>query len=72
MLNWLYSDCTIYLNRKYKLYNFFKNGSRSLQEWNEWLSTKNGEFCDENIVVIEDGNESSTLYSVETETELSE
>lgn len=72
MINWLYSDSTIYLNRKYQRYNFFKNGSRSLQEWYEWLSTKNGELCDENTVVIENSNEFSTPYSVETETNLLE
>jgi intein/homing endonuclease len=32
LINWLYSDCTIYLDRKYNLFNFFKNGSRSIQE----------------------------------------
>lgn len=72
IINWLYSDCTIYLNRKYQKYNFFKNGSRSIQEWNEWLSTKNGEVCDDNTVVTEESNDSSALYSVETETDLSE
>ncbi len=71
-INWLYSDCTIYLNRKYQKYNFFKNGSRSIQEWNEWLSTKNGEVCDDNTVVTEESNDSSALYSVETETDISE
>ena len=31
-LNYMYKDATIYLDRKYKLYEFFKNGSRSIQE----------------------------------------
>ena len=71
-INWLYSDCSIFLNRKYELYNFFKNGSRSIQEWTEWLSTKNGELCDENTVVTEENKKSSAPYSVETEPDLSE
>lgn len=72
MLNWLYSDCTIYLDRKYKRYNFFKNGSRSIQEWNELSLTKNGEDCDVNTVVTEETKESSALYSVEIETTIVE
>lgn len=67
-INYLYSDSNIYLQRKYNKYLFFKNGSRSIQEWNELLSTKNGEFCDENTVVTEEIKESSVPYSVETET----
>lgn len=39
-INYLYKDSTIYLDRKYKLYNFFKNGSRSLKEFNELQSGK--------------------------------
>lgn len=42
-INYLYSNCSIYLNRKYKLYQFFKNGSRSVEEFTELLSGKNGE-----------------------------
>lgn len=68
LINWLYSDCTIFLNRKYKLYNFFKNGSRSVQEWAELLSIKNGEPCDGNTVVTEEIKEASAPYSVEIET----
>lgn len=41
-INYLYQDCSIYLNRKYKLYQFFKNGSRSVEEFTELLSGKNG------------------------------
>lgn len=67
IINWLYKDCTIFLDRKHKLYNFFKNGSRSVQEWNEWLSTKNGEDCDVNTVVTEETKASSVPYSVEIE-----
>ena len=42
-INYLYSNCSIYLNRKYKLYQFFKNGSCSVEEFTELLSGKNGE-----------------------------
>ena len=41
-INYLYQDCSIYLNRKYDLYQFFKNGSRSVEEFTELLSGKNG------------------------------
>ena len=50
-INYIYDNCNIYLDRKYKLYQFFKQGSRSLQEWSELLQTKNGEICDDNPVV---------------------
>lgn len=39
----MYANCTIYLDRKFKLYEFFKNGSRSVQEWTELLLSKVGE-----------------------------
>lgn len=42
-INYLYNNCSIYLNRKYELYQFFKNGSRSVEEFTELLSGKNGE-----------------------------
>ena len=42
-INYLYTNCSIYLDRKYKLYQFFKNGSRSVEEFTELLSGKNGE-----------------------------
>lgn len=42
-INYLYQDCSIYLDRKYKLYQFFKNGSRSVEEFTELLSGNNGE-----------------------------
>ena len=71
-INWLYSNSSIFLERKYKLYNFFKDGSRSIQEWVELQSTKNGELCDENTVVTEETKESFAPYSVETEPDLSE
>lgn len=68
LINYLYDNCTIYLDRKYRLYEFFKNGSRSVQEWTELLSSKVGENSTEsNTEVIEEIKEPSTLYSIENE-----
>lgn len=44
-INYLYNNSTIYLDRKYKLYNFFKKGSRSVEEFTELLETNIGEDC---------------------------
>ena len=68
----LYEDATIYLDRKYKLYEFFKNGSRSLQEYEELLQTNIGEGCDANPEISTESKESVPSYSVETETTLAE
>lgn len=43
LINYLYNDSSIYLDRKYKLYNFFKDGSRSIKEFIELLSGNIGE-----------------------------
>lgn len=51
IINLLYNNANIYLDRKYKLYEFFKNGSRSLEEFNELLEGKIGELWDENTEV---------------------
>ena len=68
LINYMYNNCTIYLDRKYKLYEFFKNGSRSVQEWAELSSSKIGESPIEgNTEVIEETKESSTPYSIENE-----
>ena len=68
LINYLYNNCTIYLDRKYKLYEFFKNGSRSVQEWAELSSSKIGESPIEgNTEVIEEIKKSSTPYSIENE-----
>ena len=37
LLNYLYSNSTIYLYRKFKLYNFFKDGCRFLKEFKKLL-----------------------------------
>ena len=48
--------------------NFFKNGSRSVQEWTELSSSKiGGSPIEGNAEVIEETKESSTLYSIENE-----
>ena len=44
-INYLYNNSTIYLDRKYKLYNFFKKGSRSVEEFTGLLETNIGEDC---------------------------
>lgn len=68
LINYLYNNCITYLDRKYKLYEFFKNGSRSVQEWAELSSSKIGESPIEgNTEVIEEIKESSTPYSIENE-----
>ena len=51
LINYMYNDSTIYLDRKYYRYQFFKNGCRSLEEFDELLSGKIEELCDENIEV---------------------
>ena len=71
-INYIYKDSKIYLDRKYKLYQFFKQGSRSLQEWNELLQTENGEICDDNPVLSSETKGSESVYSVEIEPEKSE
>lgn len=68
LINYLYDNCTIYLDRKYKLYEFFKNGSRSVQEWAELSSSKIGKDpAKGDTEVIEEAKESSIPYSIENE-----
>lgn len=68
LINYLYDNCTIYLDRKYKLYEFFKNGSRSVQEWAELSSSKIGKDpAKDDTEVIEEAKESSIPYSIENE-----
>lgn len=68
-INYIYNNSTIYLDRKYKLYDFFKNGSRSVEEFTELLSGNIGEnLVIENTEInskIAKGFESS--YSVVSE-----
>ena len=53
MINFMYEESNIYLDRKYILYNFFKNKSRSLQEYKELLLGDIGEDCDVNTEIID-------------------
>ena len=43
-INYIYSNSNIYLTRKYNKFLFFKTGSRSVEEFTELLSGKNGEY----------------------------
>ena len=43
-INYIYKNSNIYLDRKYKLYKFFENGSRSVEEFTELLEGKIGEI----------------------------
>lgn len=51
LINYLYTNSSIYLDRKFKLYSFFKNGCRSLEEFNELLLTNIGEPWDGNTEI---------------------
>lgn len=61
-INYIYKDCKIYLDRKYKLFEFFKEGSRSLEEFKELLSDKIGKSptIEDNSEVISETKESET------------
>lgn len=50
-LNYLYENSSIYLERKHNLYQFFKKGSRSVQEWTEFNKSKSVKVCDDNTEV---------------------
>ena len=43
ILKWLYTDATIYLNRKYKRALFFMDKCRSEKEFSELLASEIGE-----------------------------
>lgn len=38
LIKYLYNESSIYLERKYKLFKFFQNGSRSVKEFTELSS----------------------------------
>lgn len=68
-INYLYQDCSIYLNRKYELYQFFKNGSRSVKEFTELLSGNIGEAPEMgNTEINSEIKKSESSYSVDGET----
>ena len=59
-INYLYADCSVFLNRKYELYQFFKNGSRSVEEFTELSSGNIGETPEmDNPEITEEIKESS-------------
>ena len=67
-INYLYNNSNIHLIRKYNKFLFFKNGSRSIQEWVELLSGKIGEIpIQENAEVNIETKESMSPYSVDDE-----
>ena len=67
-INYLYSDATVYLDRKYELYKFFKDGSRSIEEFMELQSGNIGETpLVDNPEISSEIKESEPSYSVETE-----
>ena len=63
LINFLYNDSSIYLDRKYKRYEFFKDSySRPLEELSGLLESNIGEDCDVNTEInseISKGSESS-------------
>lgn len=67
-INYLYKDSAIYLNRK-KLFDFFKNGSRSVKEFTELLSGNIGGASEMgNTEINSDTKKSESSYSVDSET----
>lgn len=67
-INYLYEDANIYLDRKYKLYEFFKNGSRSVKEFTELQLGNIGETPEmDNTEINSEFKESESSYSVGSE-----
>lgn len=67
-INYLYQSSSIYLERKYKLYEFFKNGSRLVEEFTKLQQTKIGETPEkDNPEVTTETKKSVAPYSVEIE-----
>lgn len=67
-INYLYNNASVFLDRKYKLYEFFKNGSRSVEEFTELSQTNIGESPEmDNTEISIETKESIPSYSVETE-----
>ena len=67
-INYIYNDANIYLDRKYKLYEFFKNGSRSVKEFTELQSGNIGETPEmDNTEINSETKESESSYSVDSE-----
>ena len=69
-INYLYNNATIYLDRKFKLYEIFKHGSRSVKEFTELLSGNIGESPEmDNTEINLESNTSKSSYSVDLETQ---
>ena len=68
-INYLYDNSNIYLDRKYKLYQFFRNGCRSKEEFLELSSGNIGENpeMDNTEINSEIAKGSESSYSVESE-----
>lgn len=69
-INYIYNDSNISLDRKYKLYKIFKDGSRSLEQFKELSEGKIGESptVEDNTEVNLESKESKSPQSVEVET----
>lgn len=68
-INYIYKEAKVYLDRKYKLYKFFKDGSRSVKEFTELQSGNIGETPEmDNTEINSETKESESSYSVEVET----
>lgn len=68
-INYIYSNSSIHLDRKYNKFLFFKNGSRPIQEWIGLLSGKIGESpIQDNPEVNIEIKKSISPYSVDNET----
>lgn len=69
LIKYLYNNSSIYLERKYNLFKFFQNGSRSVKEFTELLSGNiGGKPIQENPEINLEIKKSKSLYSVEGET----
>lgn len=72
-INYIYNDANVYLDRKFKLYEFFKNGSRSVKEFTELQLDNIGESPEkDNTEINSEIKESESSYSIDLEPEKSE
>lgn len=70
-INYIYNNANIYLDRKFKLYEFFKNGSRSVEEFTELQSGNIGESPEmDNTEINSETKESESSYSVDLDTNI--
>lgn len=67
-INYIYNNSNIHLDRKFKLYKFFKNGSRSVKEFIELSLGNIGESPkQDNTEISIETKESMTSYSIDLE-----